>query len=115
MRKSSHPADKALVIAGLTAVIACAWAYLVPTSLDMYGRMDGAAAWMMEATWDGRYLLLVFLMWSAMMVAMIAIRIRCTMDSSGKHPDTQRSSSPTKGSIRPQAAKTRSCGSGRRA
>ena len=71
MPKSSHPADKALVIAGLTGVIACAWAYLVPTSLDMYGRMDGAAAWMMEATWDGRYLLLVFLMWAAMMVAMM--------------------------------------------
>ena len=71
MRKSSHPADKAFVIAGLAGVIACAWAYLVPTSLDMYGRMDGAAAWMMEATWDGRYLLLVFLMWAAMMVAMM--------------------------------------------
>ena len=33
--------------------------------------MDGAAAWMMEATWDARYLLLVFLMWAVMMVAMM--------------------------------------------
>ena len=71
MQKSSRPADKAFVIAGLAGVIACAWAYLVPASLDMYGRMDGAAAWMMEATWDGRYLLLVFLMWATMMVAMM--------------------------------------------
>ncbi len=71
MRKSSYLGDKALVIAGLAGVIACAWAYLVPASLDMYGRMDGAAAWMMEATWDARYLLLIFLMWAAMMVAMM--------------------------------------------
>jgi predicted metal-binding membrane protein len=68
---SPYSADKALVIAGLGGVIAGAWAYLVPTSLDMYGRMDGPAAWMMEATWDGRYLLLVFLMWAAMMIAMM--------------------------------------------
>lgn len=71
MQKPSRPADKAFVIAGLAGVITCAWAYLVPASLDMYGPMDGRAAWMMEATWDGRYLLLVFLMWAAMMVAMM--------------------------------------------
>ena len=71
MRKDSRPADRAFVIAGLAGAAACAWAYLVPASLDMYGRMDGAAAWMMEATWDGRYLLLVFLMWAVMMVAMM--------------------------------------------
>ena len=71
MRKSSRLSDKAFVIAGLAGVIACAWAYLVTASRDMYGRMDGAAAWMMEATWDGRYLLLVFLMWTVMMVAMM--------------------------------------------
>ena len=71
MRKSSHPADKALVITGLAGVIACAWTYLMSASLDMYGRMDGAAAWAMEATWDGRYLLLVFLMWTTMMLAMM--------------------------------------------
>ena len=68
---TSHPTNKALVIAGLVGVIILAWAYLVPASVDMYGRMDGAAAWMMEATWDGRYLLLVFLMCATMMVAMM--------------------------------------------
>jgi predicted metal-binding membrane protein len=71
MRKSPHLEDKALVIAGLAAVVAGAWVYLTGASLDMYGRMDGAAAWMMEATWDARYLLLIFLMWAAMMVAMM--------------------------------------------
>jgi predicted metal-binding membrane protein len=71
MRKRSYLGDKGPVIAGLAAVIACAWAYVVPASLDMYGRMDGAAAWMMEATWDARYVLLIFLMWIAMMVAMM--------------------------------------------
>jgi predicted metal-binding membrane protein len=59
------------VIAGLAVVVACAWAYVLSASLDMYGRMDGPAAWMMEATWDARYLLLIFLMWTAMMVAMM--------------------------------------------
>jgi predicted metal-binding membrane protein len=68
---SLRPSDKTFVIAGLAGVIICAWAYLLPASLDMYGRMDGAAAWMMEATWDARYLLLVFLMWAVMMVAMM--------------------------------------------
>ena len=71
MRKFSYLGDKALVIAGLAGVIASAWAYLVPTSLDMYGRMDGAAAWMMEANWDAGYLVLIFFMWAAMMVAMM--------------------------------------------
>jgi predicted metal-binding membrane protein len=33
--------------------------------------MDDAAAWTMEATWDEHYLLLMFLMWAAMMVAMM--------------------------------------------
>ena len=64
MRKVSCLGDKALVIAGLAGVIACAWAYLVPASLDMYGRMNGAAAWMMEATWDAGYFLLIFFMWA---------------------------------------------------
>jgi len=71
MRKSSYLGNKRLVIAGLAGVIACAWAYVLTASLDMYGRMDGAAAWMMEGTWDARYLLLIFLMWAAMMIAMM--------------------------------------------
>ena len=71
MRKSPYPADKPFVITGLAGVVASVWAYVILASLDMYGSMDGAAAWMMEATWDARYLLLVFLMWATMMVAMM--------------------------------------------
>ena len=71
MRTRPFLADKAFVIVGLAGVVACAWAYLIPASLDMYGRMDGAAAWMMETTWDTRYVLLIFLMWAVMMIAMM--------------------------------------------
>lgn len=63
--------DKAFVIVGLAGVVVCAWAYLIPASLDMYGRMDGAAAWMMETSWDAQYVLLIFLMWAVMMIAMM--------------------------------------------
>jgi predicted metal-binding membrane protein len=71
MRRGWFFGERAFVIAGLTGAVLCAWAYLVPTSLDMYGRMDGPAGWMMEATWDARYLLLIFLMWAVMMVGMM--------------------------------------------
>ena len=63
--------QRGLVIVGLAGITACAWAYLVPSSLDMYGSMDGPAAWMMEASWDARYLFLIFIMWAVMMVAMM--------------------------------------------
>lgn len=71
MRKSAFLTDRTLVLAGLVVVIVAAWGYLVPASLDMYGAMDGPAAWMMEATWDTRYLLLMILMWAAMMIGMM--------------------------------------------
>ncbi|MGH9380372.1 MAG: DUF2182 domain-containing protein [Thermoanaerobaculia bacterium] len=50
---------------------ALCWLYLVPASLDMYGRMDGLAAWMMHGTWDARYFTLIFLMWAVMMIGMM--------------------------------------------
>jgi predicted metal-binding membrane protein len=65
------PSERALIIAGVAGAIVCAWAYLLPASLDMYGRMDGLARWMMEATWDARYLALLFAMWVVMMVGMM--------------------------------------------
>lgn len=63
--------DRLAVLAGLAGAIALSWLYLVPVSRDMYGAMDGLSAWMMEGTWDGRYLLLIFLMWAVMMVGMM--------------------------------------------
>ncbi len=59
------------MLAGLAGAVVLSWLYLVPASRDMYGAMDGLSAWMMEGTWDGRYLLLIFLMWAVMMVGMM--------------------------------------------
>jgi predicted metal-binding membrane protein len=63
--------DRAAVVLGLGAMCALAWAWLLPASLDMYGTMRGLSAWMMAPAWDARYALLVFLMWTVMMVAMM--------------------------------------------
>lgn len=63
--------DRLAVAAGLAGAAALSWTYLVSASLDMYGAMDGPAAWMMHATWDGRYFFLIFLMWAVMMVGMM--------------------------------------------
>lgn len=63
--------DRLAVAAGLVGAAAVSWTYLVSASLDMYGAMDGPAAWMMHATWDGRYFFLIFLMWAVMMVGMM--------------------------------------------
>src|SRR5215469_8893510 len=70
-RKPLLLGDNGFVVAGLAGVIVCIWVYLVRTSFDMYGRMDGPAAWMMEARWDARYILLIFAMWVVMMVGMM--------------------------------------------
>ena len=71
MQKRFLLGERGLVVAALVGVIVCAWAYLVRASLDMHGRMEGPAAWMMEARWDARYALLVFVMWAVMMVGMM--------------------------------------------
>jgi predicted metal-binding membrane protein len=39
--------------------------------VDMYGPMTGASAWMMTPVWDAPHVLLLFLMWTVMMVAMM--------------------------------------------
>jgi predicted metal-binding membrane protein len=38
---------------------------------DMYGPMTGPSAWMMTATWDLRYTLLIWAMWGVMMAGMM--------------------------------------------
>lgn len=63
--------DRVIVATGLVVVAALAWAWLVPAALDMYGGMDGPSAWMMQAHWDLRYGVLIFLMWAVMMVGMM--------------------------------------------
>jgi predicted metal-binding membrane protein len=63
--------DRIIVTAGLVLAIAGSWAYVVPAALDMYGSMNGPSAWMMLPSWNASYSLLIFLMWTVMMVAMM--------------------------------------------
>jgi predicted metal-binding membrane protein len=63
--------ERLAVAAGLAGAIALSWLYLVPASQDMYGAMDGLSAWMMQATWDAEYIVLIFGMWAVMMVGMM--------------------------------------------
>jgi len=58
----------AVVLIGLP--LAC-WLWVFAMARDMYGSMMGPAAWMMTATWDAPYLLLLWAMWAAMMAAMM--------------------------------------------
>ncbi len=62
-----------LILAGIAGTVTLCWIYLVPASLDMYGSMEGLAAWMIRqpTDWDGRYLTLMFLMWAVMMTGMM--------------------------------------------
>jgi predicted metal-binding membrane protein len=63
--------ERMIVASGLAGATAVSWLCLVRTSLDMYGLMDGPSAWMMAASWDVPYFLLVFLMWCVMMLGMM--------------------------------------------
>jgi predicted metal-binding membrane protein len=59
------------VAAAVALAVASAWTWLVPAAHDMYGAMDGPAAWMMRARWDAGYAAAIFAMWTAMMVGMM--------------------------------------------
>lgn len=60
-------------IIGVTLLIATAlcWAWIGPMAVDMYGAMTGASAWMMTQHWDFTHLLLLFAMWTVMMIGMM--------------------------------------------
>jgi predicted metal-binding membrane protein len=60
-----------IVVSTLTFVVVVCWAWIISMAVDMYGRMTGPAMWMMTARWDGRHLVLLFAMWSVMMVGMM--------------------------------------------
>lgn len=61
-------ATLAVLLLGLP--LAC-WVWIVTMARDMYGPMTGSSAWMMTATWDTPYFLLMWAMWAAMMAAMM--------------------------------------------
>jgi len=54
----------------LIATVLC-WLWIVPMARDMYGPMTGPSAWMMAATWDARFLLMMWAMWAVMMAGMM--------------------------------------------
>ena len=58
----------ALLLVGIPVVC---WVWVIAMARDMYGPMTGWSAWMMTATWDGPYLLLLWAMWAAMMAGMM--------------------------------------------
>lgn len=63
--------DRWLVGGALAVATILCWAWIVPMARDMYGAMDGSAAWMMRNTWDLTYWTLLFAMWVVMMAGMM--------------------------------------------
>jgi predicted metal-binding membrane protein len=47
------------------------WTWIALMARDMYGSMQGAAAWMMTSRWDAPHLVLLWAMWVVMMTAMM--------------------------------------------
>lgn len=63
--------ERWLIGGALGTVVALCWAWLIPMGWDMYGAMDGAAAWMMTKNWDLAHSALLLAMWVVMMVGMM--------------------------------------------
>lgn len=63
--------DKWIVGVTLVTVTGLCWAWIAPMALDMYGAMTGSAAWMMTRNWDLTHELLLFAMWTVMMIGMM--------------------------------------------
>jgi len=59
------------VIAALAAAAVLCWAWIVPLARDMYGAMNGAAAWMGAGGTGLSYGALLFAMWTVMMAGMM--------------------------------------------
>ena len=55
----------------IVVVVALCWWWIIVLARDMYGPMTGASAWMMTTSWDWPHITLLFVMWSAMMIAMM--------------------------------------------
>jgi predicted metal-binding membrane protein len=64
-----HPRTAVAVV--VIGVPLLCWLWVGAMARDMYGTMLGPSAWMMRATWDAPYLLLLWAMWAAMMAAMM--------------------------------------------
>lgn len=63
--------DRWLIGGALAVAVILCWAWIVPMAVDMYGTMNGSAAWMMTGSWDLTHLILLFAMWVVMMAGMM--------------------------------------------
>jgi predicted metal-binding membrane protein len=63
----------------IVIVVVLCWWWIIALARDMYGPMTGASAWMMTASWDWQHVILLFAMWSAMMVAMMVPSAAATL------------------------------------
>lgn len=60
-----------VAVASLLTLSLLCWAWLGPMARDMYGTMQGPAAWMVTGRWNAPFTLLMTAMWVAMMAAMM--------------------------------------------
>ena len=87
--------DRVLVSAGLAAIVALSWAYMVYLAQGM-GDMDTAMAMALTQSWNTVDLATLFLMWVVMMIAMMVptaapmiltfVTINGTRSAQGRHP-----------------------------
>src|SRR5579859_1106001 len=63
--------DRLIIGGTLLVIIGLCWAWIAPMAVDMYGAMTGSSTWMMTKSWDLRHQLLLFAMWTVMMVGMM--------------------------------------------
>lgn len=63
--------ERLLLSLVLLLIVSLSWAWIAAMAVDMYGSMDGLAAWMMTSTWDATHLVLLWAMWAVMMAAMM--------------------------------------------
>jgi predicted metal-binding membrane protein len=63
------PRWTSLVVLGAVPLVC--WAWIIAMARDMYGPMTGASRWMMTSAWDLTHLVLLWAMWTVMMIAMM--------------------------------------------
>jgi predicted metal-binding membrane protein len=63
--------ERFIVGVSLALVVCMAWLWIAPMAVDMNGPMTGASRWAMTAVWTPTRLILLFTMWTVMMIAMM--------------------------------------------
>jgi predicted metal-binding membrane protein len=63
--------ERLLLALVLLLIVSLSWLWIGAMAWDMYGSMQGLAAWMMTPAWDTTHLILLWAMWAVMMVAMM--------------------------------------------